>query len=151
MYGAIYGDLIGSLYEYREYLQHNKELMIEASKKEKLLTPDCFYSDDTILTIAIAEAVKKDLDFDETLRRYVLDNSKPLNRENYFKYAFSPNIMGWARGEKEGFSQGNGALMRISPIPFIGKSSIIAICSFKFIKHLILTYFYRIYYNIINK
>ena len=38
MYGAIYGDLIGSLYEYREYLLHNYELMIEASKRDNLLS-----------------------------------------------------------------------------------------------------------------
>lgn len=117
MYGAIYGDLVGSLYEYREYLHHNKEEMLKASNKEKLVTEESFISDDTILTIAVLDALKNDYCYEETIRKYVLDNSDKLNRDNYFDYLFSPNMIKWARGERLGNSVGNGALMRISPIP----------------------------------
>lgn len=117
MYGAIYGDLVGSIYEYQEFLHHDKEAMIKASNKADLVTEYSFISDDTILTIAVLEAIKKDLCYEETIRRYVLDNSKKLNRENYFDYLFSPNTIKWAKGEKTGNSIGNGAIMRISPIP----------------------------------
>ncbi len=125
MYGAIYGDLVGSLYEYREYLHHNKEEMLKASNKEKLVTEESFISDDTILTIAVLDALKNDYCYEETIRKYVLDNSDKLNRDNYFDYLFSPNMIKWARGERLGNSVGNGALMRISPIPNLKDSFIL--------------------------
>lgn len=125
MYGAIYGDLVGSIYEYQEYIRHNKEEMIKASNKADLVTKESFISDDTILTIAVLEALKKDLCYEETIRRYVLENSQKLNRDNYFDYLFSPNMIKWAKGEKSGNSIGNGALMRISPIPNLKDSFIL--------------------------
>lgn len=116
MYGAIYGDLVGSLYEYREFLSHSKEDMIHASNQPKLILPESFISDDTILTLAIAEAYKKDLDYEENLRKYILANSESSERQDYFKYLFSPNMIKWAKGEKGSTSLGNGALSRISPL-----------------------------------
>lgn len=125
MYGAIYGDLVGSIYEYQEYIRHNKEAMIKASNKADLITEESFISDDTILTIAVLEAAKYDLCYEETIRKYILDNSEKLNRDNYFDYLFSPNTIKWARGEKLGNSIGNGAIMRVSPIPYLRDSFIL--------------------------
>lgn len=116
MYGAVYGDLVGSLYEYREYVRHSVEDMIKASNKSILLTKECFISDDTILTVAVAEAMEHELDFEENIRKYILDNSEPTNRDDYFKYIFSPNTIKWAKGEGNNASIGNGAIMRISPV-----------------------------------
>lgn len=116
MYGAVYGDLIGSLYEYKEYLEHDVKRMIEASEKEKLLTDECFISDDTILTVAIRDAFVNRTPYDATLKKYILENSEALNREDYFKYIFSPNIIKCARGNMCGNSAGNGAIMRISSV-----------------------------------
>lgn len=59
MWGAIIGDLAGSLYEYDEFKSgKNLERRLEVLKKDKLLEENCFYSDDTILTIAILDAIK---------------------------------------------------------------------------------------------
>ena len=116
MYGAVYGDLVGSIYEYREYVRHSVEDMIKASNESKLLTKECFISDDTILTVAVAEAMERELDFEENLRKYILDNSEKVNREDYFKYLFSPNTIKWAKGNGNNASIGNGAIMRISPV-----------------------------------
>ena len=124
MYGGIYGDLVGSTYEFSEYNGHNKEFMIEASKKDDLLTSESFFSDDTILMMALVEAILKDGDFDYYLRKYVRDNSQVLNNDNYFKYMFSPNTIKWGNGEEMGYSYGNGAIMRISPVATMGKSFI---------------------------
>lgn len=124
MYGAIYGDLIGSLYEYREYLLHNKELMIKASMEDDLLKKDAFISDDTILTMSVLDSVLHSTDFEDNLRKYIISNSGYTNRDDYFKYYFSPNMIKWAEGKNEGKSYGNGAIMRISPIPVMGKSFI---------------------------
>ncbi len=124
MYGAIYGDLIGSLYEYREFLEHDVKTMIEASKREELLSDDCFYSDDTILTIAVRDAFVNHKPYDATLKKYILENSAPLNKDGYFQYMFSPNIIKCAKGNMRGESEGNGALMRISSIPYLSRSAV---------------------------
>lgn len=124
MYGTIYGDLIGSLYEYREFLCHDVKRMLEASEKDELLTDECFISDDTILTIALRDAFINRLPYDATLKKYILENSKPLNKEDYFKYMFSPNVIKCAKGNMCGSSAGNGAIMRISPIPYLSSTYI---------------------------
>lgn len=126
MYGAIYGDLIGSLYEYREFIRHSKEDMIKASNKSELLTDECFISDDTILTIAIRDAYLNGALYEEYLRKYILDNSNKLDRENYFKYSFSPNMIKWAKGNGSSNSIGNGAMMRISSVPELSESYLVA-------------------------
>lgn len=122
MYGAIYGDLIGSLYEYKEFLEHDVKRMLEASEKDELLSEDCFISDDTILTVAVRDAFINRTPYDATLKKYILANSEPVNREGYFKYMFSPNIIKCAKGNMCGSSTGNGAIMRISPIADISTS-----------------------------
>lgn len=122
MYGAVYGDLIGSLYEYREFLEHDVKRMLRASEESELLKDDCFISDDTILTVAIRDAYINRKAYDETLRRYILENAEPLSKEEYFKYMFSPNIIKCAKGNMCGNSTGNGAIMRISPIPDLSKT-----------------------------
>ena len=47
--------------------------------------------------------------------------NKPLEKEGFFKNAFSPSFIKWANSEtnENGTSQGNGAAMRISPIAFL--------------------------------
>ena len=58
MYGAIFGDLVGSIYEYSQIKR------ISSIKTEELLTDSSFYSDDTILTIAILDAILNDKNYD---------------------------------------------------------------------------------------
>lgn len=65
MWGAIIGDLAGSIYEYE---QTNKITTIELSKE--LVTENSFYSDDTILTIAVLDAIISDVPYEKMLRRY---------------------------------------------------------------------------------
>lgn len=47
MLGAIVGDIIGSQFEHANHL----------SKTFDLFTPNCFYSDDTVLTLAVCQAL----------------------------------------------------------------------------------------------
>ena len=53
MIGAIIGDIIGSRFEFNNYRHKDFEL----------LTPDCDYTDDSICTIAVADALLRSLDF----------------------------------------------------------------------------------------
>ena len=114
MYGAIIGDLAGSVYEY------DQTKNIKSINISQLIDSKSFYSDDTILTIAIAEAILNDRDYDKYLRYYINKYStyKP-DFKPYFKTPFSPSIIKWAKGNYIGTSIGNGAMMRISPVGYL--------------------------------
>jgi len=58
MYGAIIGDLAGSIYEF------NQTKSITNVNIENIIDENSFYSDDTILTIAIADAILNDKDYE---------------------------------------------------------------------------------------
>ena len=63
MLGAIVSDIVGSVYEW-----HNIK-----KKKFPLFRDDCFFTDDTVMTCAVAEAImnggQKD-DFIDTMKKY---------------------------------------------------------------------------------
>ena len=114
MYGAILGDLIGSVYEYDQYFSTTE---IWTSK---LLKDNSFYSDDTILTIAILDAILNDKDYEKYLKLYI-DKYKDYKPDfnPYFESAFSPNLINWSSSKEIGESCGNGAMMRISPVGYM--------------------------------
>ena len=114
MYGSIYGDLIGSIYEFDQLKE------IRSIESSGYLSDESFFSDDTILTIAICDAIKNDKDYDKYLREYISDyrDYKP-DFHPYFKSSFSPGLIKWANGNSIGNSKGNGAMMRISPVGFL--------------------------------
>ncbi len=114
MYGAIIGDLAGSIYEYKQLKE------VKSIYMDKVIPSNAFYSDDTILTIAILDAIKNNLDYGKCLKKYINDyrDYKP-DFEPYFKTPFSPQLIKWAEGSSQGVSRGNGAMMRISPVGFM--------------------------------
>ena len=117
MLGSIYGDKAGSIYEF------NQTKKIESINPEKLILPNSFYSDDTIETIAVIDAIVDNKDYEQTLREYILNNIeyKP-NYTPYFKTSFSPGTIKWAKGIGRNDSIGNGAMMRISPVGYLFNS-----------------------------
>ncbi|MBR2711916.1 MAG: ADP-ribosylglycohydrolase family protein [Bacilli bacterium] len=114
MYGSIYGDLAGSIYEFEQLKE------IKSIDNGGYLSDKSFFSDDTILTVAVCAAIKDDKDYDKYLRKYIIDymDYKP-DFHPYFRSSFSPNLIKWAKSDLEGHSQGNGAMMRISPVGFL--------------------------------
>lgn len=114
MLGAIYGDKAGSIHEYGQIKT------IKPVEVEQLIQDNSFYSDDTIETIAIMDAILNHKDYGETLKEYILanENYRP-NFEPYFKTSFSPNTIKWANGFGVSNSIGNGAMMRISPVGYL--------------------------------
>ena len=114
MYGSIYGDLAGSIYEFEQLKE------IKSIDNGGYLSNKSFFSDDTILTVAVCAAIKDDKDYDKYLRKYIIDymDYKP-DFHPYFRSSFSPNLIKWAKSDLEGHSQGNGAMMRISPVGFL--------------------------------
>ena len=117
MLGAIYGDKAGSIYEFEQLKE------ITSINPKELILPNSFYSDDTIETIAVIDAIINNKDYEQTLRKYILDNIdyKP-NFKPYFKNPFSPGTIKWAKGIGRNNSIGNGAMMRISPVGFLFNS-----------------------------
>ena len=117
MWGAVIGDLAGSIYEY-EQIKGVKKV-----ESKEIIPDNAFYSDDTILTIAVLDAIMHDKDYEKYLKLYGNKYStfKP-NIEPYFEKVFSPGFIKWCEGEKEGVSTGNGAMMRISPVGYMFNS-----------------------------
>jgi len=60
MFGAIAGDVIGSLFEGSGL----------KSKEFRLLSPKNFYTDDTVLTVAVAAAILDQGDYADFLRKF---------------------------------------------------------------------------------
>lgn len=125
MYGAIIGDIAGSIYEYPEFMDSikgsiNLERRLEIFKKQNLINNNCFYSDDTILTIAVLDSIINKISYEEKLREYGLKyGTVKLNRKNYFTNMFSPGFIKWCQSNSIGTSYGNGAIMRVAPVGYL--------------------------------
>ena len=113
MWGAIIGDLAGSTYEYS---QHQKTTPIVV---DELITEDSFFTDDTILTIAIYNAIRGNRDYENSLKEYgirYLNYVPETSCGERFHSVFGGRFEKWLKGEADDKSIGNGAMMRISGI-----------------------------------
>ncbi len=112
MIGAVLGDIIGSRHEFNNI----------KTKDFELLTPECGFTDDTVMTCAVAQALL-DCKGDYTdLSEKTVDAMHRIGRKYpfcgyggmFFQWMFSDN-------PKPYNSFGNGAAMRVSPVGFIAK------------------------------
>jgi len=101
MIGAIAGDIIGSVYDWNNI----------KTKEFELFSSDCFFTDDTVLTIALAESILTGTDYASLMRAYY---------RRYPDAGYGGLFHRWARlDESEPYnSWGNGAAMRISSVGF---------------------------------
>lgn len=101
MIGAIAGDIIGSVYEWNNI----------KVKYFPLFTSRCFFTDDSVLTIALADSILTDKPYRENLKQFY---------QWYPNCGYGGNFHRWAASSKsEPYnSWGNGAAMRISPVGF---------------------------------
>ena len=117
MYGAIIGDLAGSVYEYDQINN------IKSINMNNIIEDNAFYSDDTILTIAIMDAILHNKDYNYYLKKYIKEYKEYIpDFKPYFKTIFSPNLIKWSESNMIGISHGNGAMMRISPVGYMFNS-----------------------------
>lgn len=105
MLGAIAGDIIGSPFEFAPYKYKDFPLFSEFSN----------FTDDTVLTVAIADILLHDLDIVETLKRY---------SKKYPDRGYGGSYLRWVTSEsnKPYNSWGNGSAMRTSPVGFFYNS-----------------------------
>ena len=101
MIGAIAGDIIGSIYERHNIRRTNFPLF----------DPMCHFTDDTVLTIAIAESILNRGDYVNNLKKYY---------SYYPEAGYGPLFRKWAAHKhgKPYSSCGNGSAMRVSPVGF---------------------------------
>lgn len=101
MIGAIAGDIIGSVYEFGR----------TKSKDFPLFGPESGFTDDSVLTVATAQAILTDGDY----RRATLELGRRYPNAGYGGF-----FMGWLHSEdpKPYGSYGNGSAMRVSPVGF---------------------------------
>jgi len=117
MWGAIIGDLAGSIYEF-DQVKKVKPVVVS-----NIIDENSFFSDDTILTIAILDAMLNDKNFERYLKKYgnMYADYKPEFKP-YFKTSFSPGFLKWIKSSGYEASKGNGAMMRISPVGYLSCS-----------------------------
>jgi ADP-ribosylglycohydrolase len=104
MIGAIIGDIAGSRFEF-----HNAR-----NDKFQLFTKECDFTDDTICTVAVADAIMHGRRFADALRDWG-------NRYPHPKGGYGAAFGAWLDDPAAGpyWSWGNGAAMRVSAIPML--------------------------------
>ena len=113
MLGAIIGDIVGSRFE-----RHNIK-----SKEFELFTSDCRLTDDSIMTLAVAQALLKcERDYSVLGEKAIL-YMQTIGRI-YPNCGFGGNFLWWVLGDSpEPYnSYGNGAAMRVSPCAYAASS-----------------------------
>ena len=101
MLGAIAGDIIGSIYEGRPI----------KSKDFELCNPRCTFTDDTVLSVAVADALLNGRDYVEALQDYFHAYPDAGFGAGFIEWA-------WSRMRTPYNSWGNGSAMRVSPVAF---------------------------------
>ena len=108
MYGAILGDMIGSPYEFD---------MGDKTKDFPLFCGRSTFTDDTVMTIAVAQALMTGQVSREVIQSRLIDSMHRFAQ--LFPHAgYGAMFLRWLRGydRKPYYSYGNGSAMRVSPV-----------------------------------
>lgn len=105
MLGAIIGDICGSTYEFEPANGYDFELFNE----------DSTFTDDTILSLAVVDAMINNLDLAQTLANYAHKYPMKGYGGMFFDWIFSDDL-------KPYNSYGNGSAMRVSAVGFLARS-----------------------------
>lgn len=104
MIGAIAGDIIGSRFEGHP----------SPPRDFTLFHPHCRFTDDTVCSLAVAEAIMQGQDFAATLRHYVRRHPERGYGGMFLDWALSDDAPSYG-------SWGNGAPMRVSAVGWLAK------------------------------
>lgn len=105
MWGAIAGDVIGSYFEH----------VPTKSTRFYLFREESTFTDDTVLTAAVADWLMNDTDLVKTFHRYV---------RHYPDAGYGHTFLSWAqlRQRIPYQSWGNGSAMRVSPVAYAAET-----------------------------
>lgn len=112
MYGAILGDMIGAPFEYD---RGNK------SKKFPLFSEESQFTDDSVMTIAVCDALLSWDGNNESALKYALVQSMQRWGQKYPDEGYGVRFSGWLRSAnpKPYGSYGNGSAMRVSSVGWL--------------------------------
>ena len=125
MLGAIIGDIAGSYLEVLEVNSLKEKGIRSYEERIKILDDDtplfnenCSVTDDSVLTIAIMDAIINNKEYKESLKEYGL---KEINMgvDRYGRSRFGSGFIKWLNNDSKGDSYGNGCAMRVSPVGFL--------------------------------
>ena len=107
MLGAIAGDMIGSVYEFDNRRRKDFLLFTEATT----------FTDDTILSVAVADVLLHGGDYAKAFKEYYWRYPNPTGSygARFHQWAAAPTLAPYN-------SWGNGSAMRVSPVGFAGTS-----------------------------
>ena len=113
MLGAIIGDIVGSIYEFNNI----------KTKDFSLFNRGCFFTDDSVMTIAVYLAIKNAKTDYSDLEEKAVYYMQKLGRD-YPGRGYGGNFSIWLRSTNPTpyNSYGNGAAMRVSPCGFLATS-----------------------------
>jgi ADP-ribosylglycohydrolase len=101
MIGAIAGDVIGSVYEARPIKSYDFPLF----------SPGSTFTDDTVLTVAVASSILDKTDYADELKEFGLKYPEAGYGGFFLEWLFSSDPKPYG-------SWGNGSAMRVSPVGF---------------------------------
>ncbi|MFW5941993.1 MAG: ADP-ribosylglycohydrolase family protein [Chloroflexota bacterium] len=101
MLGAIAGDVIGSVYEARPIKRTDFPLFGRGNR----------FTDDTVLTIAVAHAILENEAYAVSMKRFARRYPNAGYGGSFIKWIFEPEVRPYN-------SWGNGSAMRVSPVGF---------------------------------
>ena len=108
MFGAVFGDVVGSPYEFD---RGNK------SKDFEMFNPECKFTDDTVMTVAVAEALL-DAGKEATAEEISAKVEESMRRwgRKYINAGYGAKFIRWLMLDNPGpyGSFGNGSAMRVS-------------------------------------
>ncbi len=106
MLGAIIGDIVGSRFEFDNY----------RSTEFEFFHNQCTFTDDTVMTVAVAEAILEGKPFGQTLHAY---------GNRYPGRGYGGRFAQWLRSDDPHpyDSFGNGSAMRVSPCAFLARGN----------------------------
>ncbi len=110
MLGAIFGDIVGSIYEFSSI----------KTKDFPLYNPEAFFTDDTIMTVAVAEHILTSMDGTDDTDDEDLPQILQSYGRRYPHASYGQNFRQWIHSEDSQpyNSWGNGSAMRVSPVGF---------------------------------
>lgn len=112
MIGAILGDVVGSRFEFRNRL----------SKDFQFLHPDCEFTDDTVMTCAVAQALLDSREDWSDLSEKTVAAMQRIG-QRYPDCGYGARFIHWMFSDdpQPYNSCGNGSAMRVSPVGFAAK------------------------------
>lgn len=111
MYGAILGDIIGSPYEFD---------MGDKTKDFPLFSEDSYFTDDTVMTIAVAEAFMDAPDDEDAIRQRLIQSMQKWGCR-YPDESYGVRFRSWLESSNPQpyNSWGNGSAMRVAAVAWL--------------------------------